>query len=179
MWRDLYFNFVSLTFYALRFPSVLVPLLCSFCSSVAFRSVTSCVDDLDESRSLQLKKLLSEYFDQRRERDHTLKPVDLEELNTFQVQHGFLKVIYLFFRKQEHCGSLLSVLQLSEWEDQIRADIRCFLSCRSDEKFSGRAVARVFHGIGEETHPSMRSSHLKYIILLMHLNVCFQSIKLV
>lgn len=42
-------------------------------------------------------------------------------------------------------------LQLLDWEDQIRADIRSFLSNRSDEKFSGRAVARILHGIGEST----------------------------
>lgn len=39
-------------------------------------------------------------------------------------------------------------LQMLDWEDQIRADIRSFLSNRSDEKFSGRAVARILHGIG-------------------------------
>uniref|UniRef100_A0A3Q3A9Z9 DNA 3'-5' helicase n=1 Tax=Kryptolebias marmoratus TaxID=37003 RepID=A0A3Q3A9Z9_KRYMA len=91
----------------------------------AFKSVTSCVDDLDESRSLQLKNLLSEYFDQRRDRDHTLEPLDLEELNKYKVK-----------------------------PDQIRADIRSFLSCRSDERFSGRAVARVFHGIGSPCYPA-------------------------
>lgn len=42
-------------------------------------------------------------------------------------------------------------LQLLDWENQIRADIRGFLSNRSDEKFSGRAVARILHGIGEMT----------------------------
>ncbi|XP_037549118.1 ATP-dependent DNA helicase Q4 [Nematolebias whitei] len=95
--------------------------------SVAFKNVMSCLDDLDEGRSLQLKNLLSEYFDQRRDRDHMLKPVDLEELNMYK---------------------------LLDWEDQIRADIRSFLSCRSDERFSGRAVARVFHGIGSPCYPA-------------------------
>uniref|UniRef100_A0A667X7H7 DNA 3'-5' helicase n=1 Tax=Myripristis murdjan TaxID=586833 RepID=A0A667X7H7_9TELE len=85
--------------------------------SVAFRSVTSCVDDLDDSRSLQLKNLLAEYFDKRRDRDHTLA-------------------------------------LLLDWEDQIRADIRSFLANRSDEKFSGRAVARIFHGIGSPCYPA-------------------------
>ena len=41
------------------------------------------------------------------------------------------------------------VFQVLDWEDQIRADIRSFLANRSDEKFSGRAVARILHGIGE------------------------------
>lgn len=38
--------------------------------------------------------------------------------------------------------------QMREWEAQICADIRGFLANRSDEKFSGRSVARIFHGIG-------------------------------
>ncbi|XP_029919345.1 ATP-dependent DNA helicase Q4 [Myripristis murdjan] len=95
--------------------------------SVAFRSVTSCVDDLDDSRSLQLKNLLAEYFDKRRDRDHTLALVDDEELSKYK---------------------------LLDWEDQIRADIRSFLANRSDEKFSGRAVARIFHGIGSPCYPA-------------------------
>lgn len=47
---------------------------------------------------------------------------------------------------------LLTVCQLKDWEDQIRADVRAFLASRSDEKFSGRAVARIFHGIGAFPH---------------------------
>uniref|UniRef100_A0A672J2V2 DNA 3'-5' helicase n=1 Tax=Salarias fasciatus TaxID=181472 RepID=A0A672J2V2_SALFA len=95
--------------------------------SVAFQSVSSCLEDLDETRSLQLKGLLSEYFDKRRDRDHTLQAADLEE-------------------HDKH--------KLFEWEDQIRADIRSFLANRSDEKFSGRAVARILHGIGSPCYPA-------------------------
>jgi hypothetical protein len=40
-------------------------------------------------------------------------------------------------------------LQMKDFEGQIRADIQSFLGNRSDEKFSGRAVARIFFGIGE------------------------------
>ncbi|KAF7210978.1 transcript variant X2 [Nothobranchius furzeri] len=97
--------------------------------SVAFQSVMSCMDGLEESRSLQLKKLLSEYFD-KRDRDQRRsaeQPEELEELEKYK---------------------------LSEWENQIRADIRSFISIRSDEKFSGRAVARVFHGIGSPCYPA-------------------------
>lgn len=39
--------------------------------------------------------------------------------------------------------------QLQDWEDQIRRDVRQLLSLRPEERFSGRAVARIFHGIGE------------------------------
>ncbi|KAM9823551.1 ATP-dependent DNA helicase Q4 [Neosynchiropus ocellatus] len=95
--------------------------------SVAFRSVMSCVDDLDEGRSIQLKSLLSEYFDKRRDREHRLQPLDLEELDKFK---------------------------FVDWENQIRADVRSFLSTRSDEKFSGRAIARILHGIGSPCYPA-------------------------
>ncbi|KAM6974350.1 LOW QUALITY PROTEIN: ATP-dependent DNA helicase Q4 [Tautogolabrus adspersus] len=95
--------------------------------SVAYHSVSSCVDDLEESRSVELKKLLSEYFEKRRERGQTLAPVDTEELDKYK---------------------------LLDWENQIRADIRSFLSHRSDEKFSGRAVARILHGISSPCYPA-------------------------
>ncbi|KAK2830464.1 hypothetical protein Q5P01_018395 [Channa striata] len=109
--------------------------------SVAFQSVLPCIDDLDESRSVNLKNLLSEYFDKRQDRDHALKPVDIEELDRFK---------------------------LLDWESQIRADIRSFLATRSDEKFSGRAVARILHGIGSPCYPAQtygRDRHFwrKYI----------------
>ncbi|XP_028317453.1 ATP-dependent DNA helicase Q4 isoform X2 [Gouania willdenowi] len=94
--------------------------------SVAFQTVSSCVEDLDNSRSLQLKTLLSEYFDKRRDGDHALSLLDLEELDKFK---------------------------LLDWEGQIRADVRNFLSTRSDEKFSGRAVARILHGIDGPVSP--------------------------
>uniref|UniRef100_A0A8C3TA23 DNA 3'-5' helicase n=1 Tax=Chelydra serpentina TaxID=8475 RepID=A0A8C3TA23_CHESE len=44
--------------------------------------------------------------------------------------------------------------ELREWEGQIRSDIRNFLSIRQDEKFSGRAIARIFHGIGSPCYPA-------------------------
>ncbi|XP_034401343.1 ATP-dependent DNA helicase Q4 [Cyclopterus lumpus] len=95
--------------------------------SVAFQSASSCLEDLDESRSLQLKELLAEYFDKRRDRGLTLAPVDIEEPDKYK---------------------------LLDWENQIRADIRSFLSNRSDEKFSGRAVARILHGIASPCYPA-------------------------
>ncbi|XP_034016922.1 ATP-dependent DNA helicase Q4 isoform X2 [Thalassophryne amazonica] len=95
--------------------------------SVAFRSVSSCLDALDEPRSLQLKNLLAEYFDRRRDRYLTLSLEDSEHLDKFK---------------------------LCDFKDQIRADVRSFLSNRSDEKFSGRAVARIFHGIGSPCYPA-------------------------
>ncbi|KAM9776242.1 ATP-dependent DNA helicase Q4 isoform X1 [Syngnathus typhle] len=96
--------------------------------SVSFKNVLSCMDDLDEGRSLRLKDLLSDYFDKRRERDLTREPMEAEDS--------------------------LDRYKLLDWENQIRADIRSFLSIRSDEKFSGRAIARIFHGIGSPCYPA-------------------------
>uniref|UniRef100_A0A3Q4BS60 DNA 3'-5' helicase n=1 Tax=Mola mola TaxID=94237 RepID=A0A3Q4BS60_MOLML len=74
-----------------------------------------------------------------------------------------------FFLKVKTKTNLFSSLEISlslselvkfvftgilDWEDQIRADIRSFLANRSDEKFSGRAVARIFHGIGSPCYPA-------------------------
>ncbi|XP_055081382.1 ATP-dependent DNA helicase Q4 isoform X2 [Periophthalmus magnuspinnatus] len=96
--------------------------------SVAYQRVTSCVDDLDESRSLLLKSLLSEYFEKRRDQHNKLAPLEMEELDKFK---------------------------LFDWEGQIRADIRSFLANRCDEKFTGRAVARILHGIGSPCYPAI------------------------
>lgn len=96
--------------------------------SIAYLRVSGCVDDLDETRSLQLKSLLFEYFEKRRDQHHALAPIKIEELDKYK---------------------------MLDWEGQIRADIRSFLSNRSDEKFSGRAVARILHGIGSPCYPAI------------------------
>ncbi|XP_067111566.1 ATP-dependent DNA helicase Q4 [Osmerus mordax] len=93
--------------------------------SVAFRSVSCC--EPEQGSSQQLKALLGEYFNRRREMDLTLQAAG--ELET-------------------------SKHKLQDWEEQIRADIRSFLANRSDEKFSGRAVARILHGIGSPCYPA-------------------------
>uniref|UniRef100_A0A3P9P8E3 DNA 3'-5' helicase n=1 Tax=Poecilia reticulata TaxID=8081 RepID=A0A3P9P8E3_POERE len=92
--------------------------------SVAFRTVASCLDDLDENRSLQLKILLSEYFDKRRDRDRSLQPEDLEELDKYKVKQSSQEIKH---------GFDLGI---------------------SDEMFSGRAVARILHGIGSPCYPA-------------------------
>ncbi|XP_029701297.1 ATP-dependent DNA helicase Q4-like [Takifugu rubripes] len=95
--------------------------------SVAFQTVSCCKDELDDGRSLRLKSLLSEYFDKRCERSGVPAPEDCEGFDKYKIL---------------------------DWEDQIRADIRGFLASRSDEKFSGRAVARILHGIGSPCYPA-------------------------
>ncbi|NXM90310.1 RECQ4 helicase, partial [Oenanthe oenanthe] len=39
-------------------------------------------------------------------------------------------------------------------EEEIRAEIRKFLTAYPEEEFSGRAVARIFHGIGSPRYPA-------------------------
>ncbi|KAI5091545.1 ATP-dependent DNA helicase Q4 [Silurus meridionalis] len=99
--------------------------------SVAYRNCSFCMDELDETRSLRLKELLADYFEKRRDLDMS----QYEE-------------------EQEDEDETFSKFKLKDWEEQIRADVRGFLVSRSDEKFSGRAVARIFHGIGSPCYPA-------------------------
>lgn len=46
---------------------------------MSFKSVLSCLDNMDEGPSLRLKDLLSDYFDKRRERDLTLEPLEPDD----------------------------------------------------------------------------------------------------
>ncbi|MBN3283160.1 RECQ4 helicase, partial [Polyodon spathula] len=100
--------------------------------SVAYRNCSSCTDELDVERSLKLKALLKDYFD---------KKVDLD-----------LSKKYQEYLEEEEA---LSKFKIKDWEDQIRADVRSFLSTHVDEKFSGRAIARIFHGIGSPCYPAV------------------------
>lgn len=50
---------------------------------------------------------------------------------------------------EAHVGLTRPHLQLQAWEDKVRQDIRRLLSTWPEQQFSGRAVARVFHGIGK------------------------------
>ncbi|XP_050001239.1 ATP-dependent DNA helicase Q4 [Alexandromys fortis] len=63
--------------------------------------------------------------------------------------------------------------QLQDWEDYIRRDIRQLLSVRPEERFSGRAVARIFHGIASPCYPAQvygqdRRFWRKYLHLDFH-----------
>ncbi|XP_052604115.1 ATP-dependent DNA helicase Q4 isoform X4 [Peromyscus californicus insignis] len=63
--------------------------------------------------------------------------------------------------------------ELQDWEDHIRRDIRQLLSVRPEERFSGRAVARIFHGIASPCYPAQvygqdRRFWRKYLHLNFH-----------
>uniref|UniRef100_A0A8C5KT30 DNA 3'-5' helicase n=1 Tax=Jaculus jaculus TaxID=51337 RepID=A0A8C5KT30_JACJA len=111
--------------------------------SVAFPSCGPCLEQPDEDRSAQLKTLLSHYFEEE------------EEI------------------MEDDEGPEPGQAQLQDWEDSIRRDIRQLLSLRSEERFSGRAVARIFHGIGSPCYPAQiygqdRRFWRKYLHLNFH-----------
>ncbi|XP_042121276.1 ATP-dependent DNA helicase Q4 isoform X1 [Peromyscus maniculatus bairdii] len=63
--------------------------------------------------------------------------------------------------------------ELQDWEDHIRRDVRQLLSVRPEERFSGRAVARIFHGIASPCYPAQvygqdRRFWRKYLHLNFH-----------
>uniref|UniRef100_A0A8C8SQ83 DNA 3'-5' helicase n=1 Tax=Pelusios castaneus TaxID=367368 RepID=A0A8C8SQ83_9SAUR len=99
--------------------------------SVTFRASAQCSESVDEERSSRLKALLMDYFEK-------IPASDEPEL---------------MHREEEEAEDLNSI-KLQEWEGQIRSDIRNFLYIRQDEKFSGRAIARIFHGIGSPCYPA-------------------------
>ncbi|KAM6171553.1 ATP-dependent DNA helicase Q4 isoform 2-T2 [Erethizon dorsatum] len=97
--------------------------------SVAFRSCGPCLEQPDEERSAQLKALLNRYLEEEEEEEEEGDVKDKQSPEPGQAQ-------------------------LQDWEDQVRHDIRQLLSLRPEERFSGRAVARIFHGIGSPCYPA-------------------------
>ncbi|KAM5315537.1 ATP-dependent DNA helicase Q4 isoform 2-T2 [Glossophaga mutica] len=93
--------------------------------SVAFPSCGPCLDQPDEDRSARLKALLSHYFEEERP--------------------GV---------EGEAQGPEPGQAELQDWEDQVRREVRHFLSLWPEQQFSGRAVARIFHGIGSPCFPA-------------------------
>ncbi|XP_036159696.1 ATP-dependent DNA helicase Q4 isoform X2 [Myotis myotis] len=93
--------------------------------SVAFPSCGPCLEKPDDDRSTRLKALLSHYFEEE-------GPGGEEEAQ----------------------GPEPGQAKLQDWEDQIRRDVRHFLSSWPEQQFSGRAVARIFHGIGSPCFPA-------------------------
>ncbi|XP_055288320.1 ATP-dependent DNA helicase Q4 [Moschus berezovskii] len=119
--------------------------------SVAFPSCGPCLEQPAWERSSRLKALLSHYFEEESEQLGGLEAEDDPELGQDRLQ---------------------------DWEDQIRRDICQLLSSWPEQRFSGRAVARIFHGIGSPCYPAQvfgrdRRFWRKYLHLsfpaLMHL----------
>ncbi|XP_051631217.1 ATP-dependent DNA helicase Q4 [Manacus candei] len=100
--------------------------------SVAFQSLDPAPpEEEEERRSSRLKELIREYF----ERDGLGSLQEEEEEEEEEEELG---------RAQE----------LRDWESRVRSDIRHLLSARPGEEFSGRAIARIFHGISSPRFPA-------------------------
>ncbi|KAM8811106.1 ATP-dependent DNA helicase Q4 [Eudromia elegans] len=97
--------------------------------SVAFETCAPQPQPAQDERSARLKALLRDYFERDPDGAALEHEDDAEE------------------RAREEAA-------LRAWESQIRSDIRRFLSIRHDEAFTGRAVARVFQGIGDPCFPA-------------------------
>ncbi|OCT93506.1 hypothetical protein XELAEV_18011184mg [Xenopus laevis] len=95
--------------------------------SVAYRTSSACAEKMSAERSAQLKALLLDYFEKR--------DTELEA-------------------KVEDPDEELQQIKVQEAKDQVRSDVRHFLSIHEEERFSGRALARIFHGIGSPCYPA-------------------------
>lgn len=116
--------------------------------SVAFPSCGPCLEQVDEGRSAKLKALLCHYFQEE-------GPGDVEDDQGPEPGQAGVRAGLLWGPGGLGHGSAGRPdcppphMQLQDWEPQIRRDIRHFLSSWPEQRFSGRAVARIFHGIGE------------------------------
>ncbi|XP_075053685.1 ATP-dependent DNA helicase Q4 isoform X3 [Mixophyes fleayi] len=95
--------------------------------SVAYKSSGACAEQMNAERSAQLKSLILEYF---------LGNNPLEE------------------NEEDDPAEGLSYVKAEDWKDQVCCDVRLFVSIHQDERFSGRAIARIFHGIGNPCYPA-------------------------
>ncbi|XP_073419197.1 ATP-dependent DNA helicase Q4 isoform X3 [Dendrobates tinctorius] len=93
--------------------------------SVAYRSSGVCAEKVDPERSAQLKTLILRYFE-------GTDPLD----------------------EPEEDDSADGQVKVEDWTSQVCSDVRLFLSIHQDECFSGRSVARVFHGISSPCYPA-------------------------
>ncbi|XP_074119379.1 ATP-dependent DNA helicase Q4 isoform X2 [Sminthopsis crassicaudata] len=98
---------------------------------VAFPNCGPCMEHADEERSDQLKILLTRYF-----------------------KEGAAALWEGEFREDSEQDHDFGQARLQDWESSVCSDIRQLLSIRQEEKFSGRAVARIFHGIGSPRYPA-------------------------
>ncbi|XP_018430173.1 PREDICTED: ATP-dependent DNA helicase Q4 [Nanorana parkeri] len=95
--------------------------------SVAYRSSSACAERVNVERSAQLKAHILDYFEGR-------NPLEDEG------------------RDEKEAG--LRDKKADDWMAQLSCDVRLFLSIHPDERFSGRAIARIFHGIGSPCYPA-------------------------
>ncbi|XP_072013917.1 ATP-dependent DNA helicase Q4-like [Amphiura filiformis] len=96
--------------------------------SVSCKHYGQCCDSINEESSNKLKELLREYF--RAE-------------NAGLNNHGDVAWFTPDTRQKPEAQ-----------EGQVRADVRQFVGLHTDRTFTGRAVARIFHGIASPCYPA-------------------------
>ncbi|XP_019636907.1 PREDICTED: ATP-dependent DNA helicase Q4-like [Branchiostoma belcheri] len=86
----------------------------------------ACAEEVDQTRSEQLKTTLREYFEKQPAQNTSSDSCAEEEEEQVPLKN----------------------------EAQVRSDIRSFVCLHHDRTFTGRAVARVFHGITSPCYPA-------------------------
>lgn len=126
--------------------------------SMAFQSCGPHGEEEEEERSSRLKALLSRYFETEPAAHGEEEEEEEEALDAAQVSKSSKSPVFPTRGsinrggEEEEGGDILlspRPSQRQDWENQIRADVRHFLAIRHDETFTGRAIARIFHGIGK------------------------------
>ncbi|XP_078609294.1 ATP-dependent DNA helicase Q4-like [Branchiostoma floridae x Branchiostoma japonicum] len=95
-------------------------------TDVSHEEFWHCAEEVDQARSEQLKVTLREYF----EKEPTLNV------------------------SSDSCGEEQEEQVPLKNEGQVRADIRSFVCLHHDRNFTGRAIARIFHGITSPCYPA-------------------------
>ncbi|KAM9317487.1 ATP-dependent DNA helicase Q4 [Gastrophryne carolinensis] len=94
---------------------------------VAYRSSSACAERVSGERSAQLKSFILDYFQGK-------NPLSDQSEDTAE---------------DELCR-----VKVEDWKPQLCSDVRSFLSIHQEERFTGRALARIFHGIGSPCYPA-------------------------
>lgn len=104
--------------------------------SVSFSEFWQCADEVDDESDKQLKQIVKSYFEDCN--DKTKK-----ELAALRKARKGSRSIPSSITRDDHVN----------W-DIVARDIRALLGVHHDHSFTGRAVARIFHGIDSPCYPA-------------------------
>ncbi|EDO32537.1 predicted protein [Nematostella vectensis] len=111
--------------------------LYSSLKGVSCGGIVQCMDEMDEDADVELKTIIKKYFDDRT--NATEKALrDIQERRNNPDAYA---------PKPENSDDLVN------W-DCVSRDIRTLLGIHHDHSFTGRAVARIFHGIDSPCYPA-------------------------
>lgn len=121
-------------------------------SSVARKSCIPCanVDEKDEN-SEQLKKLVREYF----QSDETQANFELTEepmVNVYKLYYASFSIV---LNHRLNANILFNFQNESTPDGQIISDIRTMIGRYPENNFTGRSLARIFHGVSSPVYPAV------------------------